>query len=388
MANYILSNANRFYVAIESSYGIPAPVAEANRFAAARFDCHQNIEVSKRRDKTGSRTYRGTTATAARRSAFELSSHFNSWDGTTLPSCGALLEAAMGAAPELVQGLVVLAAGARQLSTELPHGLTMGSAISNGAEVRFVASVLDSATVTLNAPFSVAPGAGTTLSATVGYRLATQLPSVTLYDYWDPQTAVSRMVTGAGVDKFQIEVRGDVHELLFSGPAADVLDSGSGAFGSSGLAAFPTEPPLLPFEYSIVDGQLGQVWLGSPLNQVFTLTEASIEINNHLLLRNREFGSAYPRMIVPGPREVLSSFTLFAQSDAVTEALYAAAKAKTPISAFLQLGQQKTRMMAVYLPNVVPELPLFKDSEAYLLWEFKNSLAQGESNDEVFIAFA
>ena len=44
--------------------------------------------------------------------------------------------------------------------------------------------------------------------------------------------------------------------------------------------------------------------------------------------------------------------------------------------------------MALYLPNVVPELPLFDDSETYLSWEFKNNLAQGVSNDEAYIAFA
>ncbi len=32
-------------------------------------------------------------------------------------------------------------------------------------------------------------------------------------------------MAGAGVNKFQIDVKGDVHELIFSGPAADVLDS-------------------------------------------------------------------------------------------------------------------------------------------------------------------
>ncbi len=94
-------------------------------------------------------------------------------------------------------------------------------------------------------------------------------------------------------------------------------------------------------------------------------------------MRDQEFGSAYPMAIVPGPREVLSSFTLFAQPDAATQSLYAAAKSRTPISALFQLGQQKGQMMAIYLPNVVPELPLFDDSEPYLLWEFKNNLVRG-----------
>jgi len=388
MANYILSDANRFYVATESVYGVPATVSNANRFPAFGFDCHQSTAVSKRRDKTGARTYRGTASTATRQSEFQVSGHLTSWDGSTQPSYGPLVQAAMGAFPELVQGLVVSVAGGSQLQTKSAHGLMTGSAISNGSEVRFVTNVQDSLTVNLNTPFSVAPGGGATLATTVGYRLASHLPSVTLYDYWDPQSAMSRIVTGAGVDKFQIDVRGDVHELLFAGPAADVLDSASGVFGRSRITVFPPEPALSPFQYSIVDGQLGHVWLGSPLNQVFTLTAASVEVNNHLLIRDREFGSSYSAMIVPGPREVLSSFTLFAQSDSATEALYIAAKAKMPISALLQLGQQQSQMMAVYLPSVVPEMPLFNDAEPYLLWQFKNSLGQGESNDEAFIAFA
>jgi hypothetical protein len=85
---------------------------------------------------------------------------------------------------------------------------------------------------------------------------------------------------------------------------------------------------------------------------------------------------------------VISTFTLFAQAESDTASLYAAAKARAPVSALLQLGKQQGQMMAIYLPNVVPELPLFDDAERYLLWEFKNNLAQGVSNDEAYIAFA
>lgn len=388
MASYILSDANRFYVATETAYGIPAPVAASNRFPAFSFDCHQSLEATKRRDKTGSRTYLGSIASATRISSFVVSSQLTSWDQSSQPGCGPLVQAAMGAAPEFIQGLVVAAVSGGQIQTQAPNGLTIGSAVSNGAEIRFVSSVENSITFNVNVPFAAGPGVGSALSTTIGYRLATQLPSVSLYDFWDPANAVSRLVTGAAVDKFQINVKGDVHELTFSGPAADVLDSTSSAFGVSGLSIFPPEPEQQTFEYSIVDGQLGQVWLGAPMNQVFALTEASIEINNNVLVRSQEFGSAYPMAIVPGTREVVASFTLFAQPDAATQSLYAAAKSKVPISALLQLGQQKGQMMAIHLPSVVAELPLFNDSEPYLLWEFKNSLGQGVSNDEAYLAFA
>ncbi len=388
MASYILSDANRFYVAMESSYGIPAPVLVSNRFGGFKLDCHQSLGVSKRRDKTGARTYAGVSSSSTRQSSFEVTAHLTSWDQVSEPGLGPLVQAAMGAAPDLNDGLIVAAVNGAQIQTQAPHGLMTGSAISTGTEIRFVSVVEDSMTVSVNAPFSVGPSVGMTLGATIGYRLGTQLPSVSLYDYWDPAGGVSRLAVGAGVDKFQIDVKGDVHELTFSGPAADVIDSSSLVFGVSGLTTFPPEPALAEFDYSIVGGQLGQVWLGAPLNQVFALTEASIEINNNLLVRDQEFGSSYPMALVPGPREVTSGFTLFAQPDSATRQLYAWAKSRTSISALLQLGQQKGQMMAVYLPNVVPEMPRFDDSQPFLMWEFKNNIGQGVSNDEAYIAFS
>jgi hypothetical protein len=87
-------------------------------------------------------------------------------------------------------------------------------------------------------------------------------------------------------------------------------------------------------------------------------------------------------------RVVSSNFTLLAQDDAQTTALYAAAKQRHPISAMLQLGQQQGQLMGVFLPRITPEIPNYKDSETRLLWEFKHNRAQGSSDDEVSIAFA
>jgi len=294
----------------------------------------------------------------------------------------------MGALPQLVSGLTVAAVVGAQIQTQSPHQLTVGSATASGGEVRFVTAVPDPQTITLNVPFTVTPSVGSSLATTLCYRLASQLPSLSLYDYWDPSNAVSRLITGAGVDNFEIDVKGDTHQLFFSGPAADVLDSCSANFGVSTLASFPPEPPLSEFDYSIVPGQLGQFWLGSPLAQVFTLTEATFEIRNNLLARNQEFGSAHPLAVAPGPREIITNISLFAQDDTNTRSLYAAAKNRTPVSAMLQLGQQPGQIMAVYMPNIVPEFPLFRNAELNLSWQFKSNLARGVADDEAYIAFA
>jgi hypothetical protein len=105
-------------------------------------------------------------------------------------------------------------------------------------------------------------------------------------------------------------------------------------------------------------------------------------------MRNPEYGSAYPRGISAGEREVLLDFTLLAQDDAQTTSLYAAAKQRNPIPAMLQLGQQQGQIMGIFMQQVVPEIPVYDDSQPRLQWQFNNNLAQGISNDEIFIAFA
>ena len=389
MANYISSNANRFYVAVESAYGQAAPVVPANRFPAVRLQAQQTLESARRQDKTGTRTFMGVPTTSRRSTAFEVRTYLRSWSGNGQPSYGPLFQAAMGASPNLSMGLQVAAAQSDvQIQTTQAHGLSVGSGVSFGGELRFVMSVPDTSTIVLNAGFSNSPPAGAALSPAITYSLSTALPSVTLYDYWDPTTAVSRLITGAAADTFAMTVEGDFHEFVFSGPACDLLASNSFASGAAGLSSFPQEPPLTAFDYSIVPGHLGQAWLGSAPDQFFTLTGASVEVKNNIDVRNQEFGSSYPRAIVPGMREVISSFMLFAQDDAQTAALYAAAKQRTPVTAMLQLGQQTGQLMAIYLPNVTPEIPNYNDSQTRLQWAFKNNFAQGTAENEVYIAFA
>ncbi len=389
MANYISSNANRFYVAMEMSYAQAATVTSANRFPAVRLQAQQLLEPGKRQDKTGTRTFRGTPLNSRRQTAFQALTYLTSWSGVDNPGYGPLVQSAMGSPAQLSSGLSVAALESpTQIQTTAPHGLSTGSGVSFFNEIRFVTAVLDASTIVINAPFSNTAGPTAGLSPTITYRLATGLPSITLYDYWDPITAVSRIITGAAVDSFQVSVNGDYHELAFTGPAADLIDSSSFVMGSAGLGGFPAEPALSEFDYSIVPGHLGQVWLGSTPNQFFTLTEAHIEINNSVNVRGQEYGSSYPRAIAPGPRQVASQFTVLVQDDAQTAALYTAAKQRNTLSAMLQLGQQQRELMGIFLPNVTPEIPEYDDSETRLQWQFKNNLAQGTADDEIYIAFA
>ncbi len=388
MSNYISSNANRFYAALEAAYGQAAPVTAANRFPAVHLQAQQVLQHLRRFDKTGSRTYLGTSPTSRRNTAFMARTYLTSWIASGQPAYGPLFQSALGGSPVLSSGLIASGAdNGTQIATTAPHGLSIGSSVSFSNEIRFVTGIVDPLTINVNAPFSTAPPANALLAPTISYPLGTALPSLTLYDYWDPVATVSRFVCGAAVDLLQIAVNGDYHEFAFSGPACDLLDSASFAPGSAGLSGFPVEPALAAFDYSIVPGHLGEIWLGGS-NEFFTLTAAAIAVKNNLDVRNQEYGSSYPRAIAPGARQVAAQLTVFAQDDAQTNALYAASKQREPVAAMLQLGQQQGQLMGIYIPQIVPEIPDFDDSETRLQWQFKNNLAQGISNDEIYFAFA
>ena len=128
----------------------------------------------------------------------------------------------------------------------------------------------------LNAPFSVTPAAGAAIGCDDHLLPATDLPSVSIFDYWSPATAVQRILCGRGGGQIADPVNGDFHEFEFSGLAQDVIDSASFRGGQGQLTSFPAEPAIGAFDYSIVPGNLGQAWLGSGPDQFFTMTSASV----------------------------------------------------------------------------------------------------------------
>lgn len=390
MACYISSNQNRFYATLEPTFGTVVEATAENRIPAIRLGLQHQTVQGQRRDKTGSRTRPGLPNGGRSRTQYQLNTYMTNWGNITAePAYGPLIRAALGAPPLLDQGRTISTVGSNnQVTFSSEHGLSIGQALSFGGEVRFVASIVNPYTVEVNAPFSLTPSAGTPLNPTITYGPATHLPSVSVYDYWSPSTAVQRIVAGAGVDRMKVKVNSDYHEFEFAGEARDVIDSASFAAGVAGLTSFPAEPQVAGLDYNIIPGHIGQVWIGSAPTQIFTLLEAEIEIFNNVDMRKREFGSAGPTCIAAGEREVGIQFRIFEKDDAATIGLYQAARNRTPISIMIQLGQSAGQLCGIYLPAVIPEVPEFDDRQPRLEWSFSVSAAQGYVDDEIFIAFA
>jgi hypothetical protein len=390
MASYISSNANRFYTALETAYGVVPAITATNRIPASKLIVQQQLEVTDRKDKTGSRTFVGLPTGGRRRTNFQLQTYLTTWQKSTGPAYGPLFQSALGGTPlHFSGGTVSLADSTGKLGFASPHGLSLAQAVSSGSDIRFVAAIVDPSTVVLNAPFTLIPAPGTPVQATITYPPATELPSVSVFDYWDPSTAVQRLLSGAGIDQMDILVNGDYHEFHFQGVAQDVIDTSSFSAGNiSQLQNFPAEPALSSFDYTIVPGNLGQAWLGTSPTQFFTITNASVQVKNSLDTRTKEFGSSLPRALSPGRRSVTATFSLYGLNDTATAGLYQAARQQSPVTVMFQLGETNGSLLGVSLKSVIPEVPEFDDSSNRLQWKFRASRAQGTIDDEVTIAFA
>src|SRR5580658_7875276 len=387
---YISSNANRWYIGSESAYGLVPAIAPGNRIPAVKLTAQQQRAKSQRQDKTGSRTWQGFPAGMRLQTSYDMTTYMRDWpDPTTMPSHGPLFEAAMGAPGVLWPGNTAnTGTTTSTIAFATPHGLVPGQAITSAGEIRFVAAIVDASTVILNAPFSAAPALGAAIGPTATYNLAEQLPSFSIFDYWDPVTAVQRVLCGAAVDGFTVKLNGDFHQFDFKGPAQDLLDSSSFTTGQGGLTTFPAEPALDGFSYSPVPGNLGEVFLGVFPSQFFTVSAASIQIQNNLDTRAKEFGAILPLEIVPGgTRTVSVTLELFEQDDTATPALYQAARQQSPVGMMFQLGQIPGQLLGIYLKSLVPGVPEFDDSDKRLQWKFGEMRAQGTSEDEIVVAF-
>jgi hypothetical protein len=389
MASYISSNANRFYTGLENSYGQTPAITAQNRFPTLKLTAKNNLETADRRDKTGSRTFVGIPSGLRRTTSFDLTTYMTSWGGQSAgPSYGPLFQASMGAAPAMYAGGAAAAGSSgTTLVFAAPHGLAVGQGVSCNGEIRFVTAIVSATAVQVNAVFSTAPAAGTEIAPSISYFPATELPSVSIFDYWDPSTALQRILCGAAVDKMTVKVNGDFHQFEFEGMAQDLLDSASFTAGEGQLSGFPAEPALGAFDYSIVPGNMGEAWLGVSPSKFYTITSGQFQLDNGLDLRSKEFGTNLPLAIAPGPRSVTAAFSLYELNDAATQGLYQAARQQSPISLMFQLGQQTGQVVGVYMMSVVPVVPEFDDGDNRLQWKFQGSKAQGTADNEIVVAF-
>lgn len=387
--SYVSTNLNRSYVALESSYGAVPVVTPDHAFRALSVDLELVQQYLERRDKSGTRSFLGVSDGGRRQSRFQVEGYLMSGgSGGAAPDLAPFFQAACGGTPLVFSGA---AAGSGCSTSHIvfasPHGLAVGQAIGSNGELRFVTNISSATAVEVSPPFSAAPAEGTQIVGSVTYPLAAGLPSISIFDYWDPSSAQQRILNGGAVNNMEVAAQGDFHTVKFSGDGQDLIDSITFSSGQGGLGAFPAEPATRAYAGSPIAGHFGQLWLGASPSRFTTLVEASLKLENDLELRSSELGSALPQGIAPGGRRVLFDFNLFENDDAPTQALYTAARNRAPLAAFLQLGAAAGHLFGAYLKSLVPQPPKYDGRERQLKWTFAEARAGGTADNELWIAF-
>jgi hypothetical protein len=111
-------------------------------------------------------------------------------------------------------------------------------------------------------------------------------------------------------------------------------------------------------------------------------------MNNHIDFRRREFGPDTAGCIAGGIRDIRVDLRLSATPSTEMSSLFAASRFRESIPIMFQLGDRSGQLCGVYLKSVVPETPVFEDSQTKLEWTIREARAQGTHNDELVIAFA
>jgi hypothetical protein len=52
-----------------------------------------------------------------------------------------------------------------------------------------------------------------------------------------------------------------------------------------------------------------------------------------------------------------------------------------------QLGHSAWQLFGLHMKSLVPDVPEFDDGEKRLRWKFRETRAQGTSDDEIIVAF-
>jgi hypothetical protein len=376
---------NRHYVVPEVLFATAGIPSDVERLPLVSMELTKGFHVPKRRDKTGSRTNAGNSAALREAGHFLIRGYlYENPSFPAPPACAPLLAAALGGTSQFFEGATVDSMlGPTRLRFRTAHSVTVGQGLTFGGDIRFITELQDSHTVGINAPFSTLVTSGSDLGPTITFKLGSDVRSLSLFDYWGG-TGVHRVACGAVVDSMKLSLNGDFHELEFEGPAARVIDSASFVPGVGGMTVFPDEPLSQPIRLNPIPGHLGQVWLGS--GPIYTLTEGTMRLDNNVVMRNREFGSSTARLAVPGERSVSLRFSMLQDDMGSAAELCTAAKNRQPLPVMLQLGQQSSQLMGVYLKSLIPQPPAYGDSDSRLQFVFENCVANGAADDELFVA--
>lgn len=273
----------------------------------------------------------------------------------TISNVGGLIEGGMGAKTAVNLDTTVASGGTTTGAVLTSAGtLAVGDCVvvslasPTRREVTRIKSVAG-ATVTWDA-LSAAPANGAVVVSGVNYKFTNNITkSYAIYKYYNAG-GFKQATYGSVVDMIKISFDGTKEVMLgINGPAAEIADS---TFGT--VQAKPGSHTTVG---SPAGGMIGNVYIDG---NAFLVIAANIEMNNKIVLRNKELGTSKASGIAgrENHREVKCRLTFFLEDVSLLT------KAHNVTHAVLRVlvGQTNGNMVGAVMPNLEFELPDFPNA--------------------------
>ena len=269
----VSSNNERLYAALETAYGQVPAITAQNRIPLMNLGAKQIPVATGGRIRQEAEHFPGFRTQFAETRSFQLSTLMTEWTNQTarLRRRGRCFKRRWGRAPSLYGRNGGAASRARRrFNSRRPHGLTSGAGdhfgdrnpvCGGGGEYDYGVhqrSVHDYA--------RGRSGNGRDDDVLAGGGLGEREPLRLLGSKRGGTADCERRGDGQDADKSERRFPG---VRLFGAIAGFAGQRELHQRGKGGLTAYPAEPAQTGFDYTIVPGNLGQVWMGATPNEFF-----------------------------------------------------------------------------------------------------------------------
>lgn len=317
--NKVFTRLEHFFTKLETTYGTAvAPTAAGLRLI--KFDAQNQVNLLRRRDKTGSRTkVHGIRGRASSKWSYE-GTLYGSGTAGVLPDADVLFQLLFGKAATVVA------------------------------------------------------------DTSVTYSLADAILSASLWSYRQPADAEQRVVTGAIASDFTFTLGQDIAEYQINGMGKYMLGStqfaGADVTEKSGLVSFPAMPATPTYvDGGAIAGFTGAITIDS--QTIAHLRSATIKGKTGNALVTDEFGTYYPVSPEGDEREFSFGFNCYEDDSAGLAAIKQASDDKTPVDATIQIGTVTGNTFTFTVKGIQLESPNYDDSGRTYVNNFGDSLFTG-----------
>ena len=250
--------------------------------------------------------------------------------------------------------------------TTAPTGLVAGMMLAIGTEIRPI-STWTSATKTavMAVPFTSGPSGGTAVKAVNNSLADAAANSIALYSY---KTTLSQGALGCVFDKGVFSFVDELLHMKLTGVGSNETTSPAVSVPTPAFVGLP------------ISRSFGACYLGAVSAQLIDMT---LDVSNGDQPRDIPIGSQVITGVSRGDRKITDTFRVYLTD--TYNAFYALAKARTPQSLFVQIGNTAGYLAGFWLPNRILQVPDIDKGKEEIQLPFSSNPAFGVGADELFI---